>query len=232
MPQIELVSRESLSKEKWWGKLEASEQRSVLLETQALTEELVKHEMSRLGMGKHLKNLRSVLEPKKIFVKYVKSRYGDQFSIATAYRWIEIYENTEDKVPDVVLSTAIAHGYDVISTGMMEKMKTIPQPKTQDRVKIVHYLEKVKAAQKASETEERSVTAFPEYDLEVMKKELINFAGLRYDRLPQAPKVRQKWATEVIGMLLSRFNMKATEFNPIEVPEGFRVVRGRPKSAA
>jgi hypothetical protein len=223
MAQIELVSRESLAKENWWLKLEAKEQRVVLVETQALTEALVTYGMSRLAVGEHLNNLQAVLAPKKMFGKFLKTQC--RFSVATAHRYIDSYLKTKDRIPEAILRTAIARGYDVIDAKVVDKL---PPPKTEDREKIVTYLEKVESARK----EARQITAIPDYDSEVMKKEVINFIGLRYDRLPANPRLRQKWASEVIGMMLFRFKMKSSEFDPIEIPVGFQVVRGRPRVTA
>ena len=221
MPQIELVTRASVINTDWWNVLTSSEQRAMLLETQALTEEMVKFGMSRLAIGEHLLNIRSVLEPKRKFVNFLKTQC--RFSKATAYRYIETYARVRDNVPDLVLRTAIARGYDVIDMTMVEKL---PPPKTQDRTKIVKYLEKIEEVRRSERS--ASQDADLHYDSDTLMREAFNFVSLRFGRLPEDKKIRARWVGRLIGMMLSELGAKEEQaFAPVEVPDEFRMVRRR-----
>jgi len=222
MPEIELVTRSSFTNMDWWGVLTASEQRTVLIETQALTEEMVKYGMSRLAIGERLLNLRDILEPKRKFVNFLNTQC--RFSRATAYRYINTYLSIKDRVPEVVLRTAIARGFDITDAALVEKM---PPPKTHDRKKIVRYLEKIEECRR----EERSMAAEPEYDPDLLMREALNFVSMRFGRLPLNKQARGEWLEQLVGMLLSDLGMREEQsFVPIPVPEAFRVVRSRPKA--
>jgi hypothetical protein len=205
----------------WWSVLSASEQRAMLIETQALTEEMVKFGMSRLAIGEHLLNIRSVLEPKRKFVNFLKTQC--RFSKATAYRYIETYMRVRDNVPDLVLRTAIARGYDVIDMTIIEKL---PPPKTQDRTKIVKYLERIEEVRRS----ERSTSQEPEaaYDSDTLMREALNFVSIRFGRLPNDKKLRSRWVGRLIGMVLTELGSKEEQaFAPVDVPDEFRVPRKR-----
>lgn len=221
MPQIELVTRESVTNTNWWEVLSPQEQRTVLIETQALTEDMVTFGMSRLGIGEHLFNIREILEPKRVFTAFLRTHFRK--SKATAYRIIEDFLYTKERVPEIVLRTAIARGYDIIDAEIIEKM---PPPKTQDRVKIVKYLEKVDAVRK----EEKAAAPEPEYDPETLMREAFNFIAMRFHRLPNNSRTRMKWLDNLFGMVMSELGVQEERtFAPVEVPEGFRAVLGRPR---
>ena len=221
MQEIELVTRASVTNTDWWGVLTASEQRRVLIETQALTEEMVKYGMSRLAIGERLLNIRDVLEPKRKFVNFLNTQC--RFSRATAYRYINTYLSVKDRVPELVLRTAIARGFDITNAALVEKM---PPPTTHDRTKIVKYLEKVEEYRR----EERSTAADPEYDPDTLMRETLNFVSMRFSRLALSAKQREEWLEQLIGMILSDLGVQEEQsFAPVPVPEEFRVIRGRPR---
>jgi len=224
MPEIELVTRSSFTNTDWWGVLTAPEQRTVLIETQALTEEMVKYGMSRLAIGERLLNLRDILEPKRKFVNFLNTQC--RFSRATAYRYINTYLSIKDRVPEVVLRTAIARGFDLTNAALVERM---PPPKTHDRTKIVKYLEKMEKYRK----EERSTAAEPEYDPDLLMREALNFVAMRFNRLPLNNRARREWLEQLMGMLLSDLGVREEQsFAQIPVPDEFRVMRSRPKATS
>lgn len=225
MPQVILISREELAHENWWAKLNPAEQRTVLLETQGLTEQMVTWEMSRLGMGKHFKALQSVLEPKRIFVRFCR-RFSRLFSVKTIYRWIALYDGTGEEVPKLVLHTAIAQGFDVIDERMIQQMKKTPLPRTHDRAKIVKYLEKVEATVK-----KEKVVEIQRYTPEIGMKAAFHSVMGHYKRVP--PDKQAGWMEELIGLLMTKAGMmKRKPFAPVAVPKAFEVERGRPRITA
>ncbi len=168
MPQIELVTRASVVSKDWWNVLSASEQLSMLIGPPALTEEMVKFGMSRLAIGERLLNIRGVLEPNRNFINFLKTQC--RFSKADVYRYIETYMRVRDNVPDLVLRTAIARGYDVIDMTIIVRR---PPPKAQDRTKIVKDPERIEEARR----KERSTSHEPEfsYDSDTLMREAFNF---------------------------------------------------------
>jgi len=222
MPQVELVTRASLINTDWWSVLTASEQRAMLIETQALSEELVRFGMSRLAIGEHLHKIQTILEPKRKFVNFLKTRC--RFSRATAYRYIEAYTKVKNNVPDLVLRTAISRGYDVIDMMMMKKL---PPPKTQDLKKITRYLETIEKVRRA---ERPSQEVDAKYDPDILMREAFNFVSVRFNRLPDNGKSRSVWMGQLVGMMLTSLGVEEEQaFAPVNVPKEFRAVRGRPK---
>jgi hypothetical protein len=209
----------------WWKTLAAPEQRAVFLATQTLSEEMEKHGLSKLAIGQQLVRLREILEPKKKFCDYLRRNFPT-CSVATAYRWIEQYETAKDKLPESFMKVAMSQGYHVIDAEMVGIM---PPPKTQDRTKIVAYLQKLKNARK----EERTAREKTNVDEEMMMRECFNFVLSRYQRLPNRNRERSKWIEVLFGIILSEIGSDTERhFAPIEVPGKFRAVRGRPRNIA
>lgn len=225
MPQILLVPRSAMEKMPWWTELSPSEQRQVLLETQSLTEELDKFGLSKLAIGEHLVKLRDILEPKKKFVSYLKHNFPEAFSRATAYRWIDNYQTATNTLPAPFVEVAMSQGYHVIDAEMVEKN---PPPRTHDKAKIVAYLKKIKEEGKKAAKE----SAGDRDDPEDVKKELFNYGCIRIARLPNNSRTRANAIVEVAGLWFSYFGIQNEQaVSPLDVPEGLRAVRGRPRLA-
>ena len=224
MPSTQLVSRASLEQISWWGDLSAYEQRTVLIATQSLSSEMQQYGLSKLAIGKELVTLREILEPRKKFCDYLRKNFPT-CSVATAYRWIENYEIAKEKLPEGFLRVAMAQGYHVIDAEMIERL---PPPRTQDRAKIIAYLAKLKTARKV----EVNGTE-PAADPEMLLREAFNMVRSRYFRLPEDGRTRLEWLRSLFGMLLSEMGGgKQQAFAPVEVPQEFRIVRGRPRNVA
>lgn len=222
MPQIELVPRSALTTTKWWSKLNAGEQRLVLLETQSFVEHRVRCGLSRLAMGKHLLAIKEVLDHKGLWTAFLKSQCN--FSRATAFRYIAEYQRTAERLPEIILRVAIATGYDTIDAKTVEKL---PPPKTTDRAKIVTYLKKLSTA--ASDRRKR--TAEPEeLDSDAALRECLHFVKKRFERLPSGSRSRNRWLEQFVGMLIDDLGIKEEHsFTPVPVPSNLRVLPGRPR---
>jgi len=139
---IELAKRASVISTDWWKVLTASEERSMLIETQAYRADgQLRHVAT--AIGEHLRDIPNVLEPRRKFVAFLEMQC--RFSKATAYRYVETYVKVRGNIPDLVLRTAIARGYDVID---MTLIVPLPPPNTQDHTKIVKYLGQIEGAGK------------------------------------------------------------------------------------
>ena len=216
MGQIELIPRSEITANAWWGKLSPSEQRTVLLETQALSEEMVKFGMSRIAIGEHLVVLRDILEPKRIFTAYL--RRFKSFSKSSAYRYIEEFLEIKDRLPEVVLRTAMARGYKTIDLKMVDKN---PPPKTQNTNKIVAWLD----GTKKSSRKKRLSSGEPEIDRDTLVQECIHVVRSRAKKFTNG-NARKAFYREFGGMVL--WESGEESFTPIEIPERFTVRLGRP----
>lgn len=230
MPQ-HLVPIESLTALSGWEKLPASEQKAVEKETQALAYSMLEVGYSRLAVGEHLTNLQTILEPKRMFSKFLKIH---RFNRSTAYIHIAAYKNAKSTLPPAVLKVAMARGFKMLGDSedrplgvYTEAVKALPPPKTEDVTKIERWL---------IEVEERRMKIRPvsghmvvSVDSDTLKKECFRFFESRYKKLPQNHKTRMRWTEDLIGMMLSLLGVGgAKSFGPTAVPEGFRAVRGRP----
>lgn len=68
----------------------------------------------QLEMGKHLGRLREVLEPEKLWKRYIN--LFPNFTQASAYRYIWAWENAQRVLPPAVLTVATAGGYKLIDS--------------------------------------------------------------------------------------------------------------------
>jgi hypothetical protein len=223
MAQIGLIPRAAMETMPWWKTLSPSEQRSVLLTTQSLSEEMERHGLSKLAIGRHLVKLREILEPKKRFCDYLRRNFPT-CSVATAYRWIEHYESAREVLPEGFMRVAMSQGYHVIDAELVEKN---PPPRTQDRAKITAYLMKLKDERKKS----RAIRSEETVDQQALMRECFNFVLSRFERLPQNNKQQTLWLSTLFGTLLSELGVDGDQLvRPMAIPDGFRAVKGRPKS--
>jgi len=201
--------------------LTAEEQRTVLVHTQGASEELAKCGFSKLAAAEHLLKIRDILLPKRVFKHFLRHNFPT-CSVATAYRWIESYETAKQNLPDGVMQVAMAQGYHVIDAEMVKKA---PPPRTQDRSKIVAYLSKLSTMKREVRTAELS-----EPNADDLMRECFNFCVTRFEKLPEGGTTRSRCLYSLFGMLMFQlgFGVKQ-EFEPLEVPPGYRAVRGRPK---
>lgn len=200
-----------------WAKLNPEEQKAVKQEADAVFEARKLEGKSKAAMGQHLLNLRVILEPKRIFVSFIK--YNFHMSRATAYRYMDLYETGGKLLPAPILEAAITRGTAI----RKELIADNPPPKTDDPMQITAYLKKLE------ELPQRKPVAALETDPEQLMKECVNFVGTRYSRLEGTSRSKQKWVGNLIGMLLTKFEIHtATKFAPQEIPSAFTVQRGRP----
>jgi hypothetical protein len=92
---------EDLTKLSGWAKLPNAEQEAIKETTTKTAIALHDVSMARIAVGKQLLAARTVLEPKRIFTKWLKLMF--HMSKATAYRYIGLYEAAESKLSAPVL---------------------------------------------------------------------------------------------------------------------------------
>lgn len=222
MPSMELLTRSSLSSESWWDVLTPAEQRTMLIETQHLSEALCAFSMSRMAIGEHLLRIRDILQPKRKFKPFLRS-HCNSFTVATAYRWIDVYVATKDSVPELVLQTAIARGYDIVD---LEMVKRMPPPRTQDKAKIVAYLNRLKEARTA---ERVASTEQPTMNPDDLCERAFRFIEIVYEKLPDNPRTRSHWLEKLNGMITAK--LAGEERPALPAPKKVTVMKKK-KSAA
>jgi len=198
-----------------WSKLEAFEQDKVRQETLKLEEARGLESKSKLGQGEHLAKLQSILLPKKMFLSYIGEVFG--MSRPTAYRYIDLYNAAQSKLPAPILEMAIRNGTKINA----QILKANPPPKTEDRSAIKKYLDNLSPMRV-------EVAKSPDQLL----KECVNFVSTRWSQLPNNHKTRTAFVQALVGMLLGKFGIASTQtFAPMAVPDTFKAQRGRRKAA-
>jgi len=209
-----------------WAKLNATklsdaEQQVVQHEVKAVLEARKSEAKSKEAIGLHLRNMKDILEPKRIFVSSIK--YFFKWSRATAYRYMDLAEVAESILPGPVFEAAIERGTPI----RKEVIAQNPPPNTTNPQKISEYLTKLE------EMPIRRPQAALETNPEILAKEVVNFAGIRMDRLKASGKdarFMQSWTLNVVGMFLTKLGIAAElKVAPVAIPESFVVHRGAPR---
>lgn len=234
-----LVPDSVYSQLNWWDRLDEQEQKAVKTEGEQLAIALLNNGRSRLAIGEHLTNIQSVLEPKKLFVKFLKNFH---FSVKTAYRYMNGFKNAKRELPEKILSAAMARGYNMI--GESEKkplgvytsaVRQLPPPSNPTPEQANQWLDSVEQVRK--KTKATPVTEFaPEIqsvpqDPQTLLKECYRFVENRFKKLPDNARERGRWIKELVGYEMTIAGIeKSTAFLPKNPPEDFKAERGRPRT--
>jgi hypothetical protein len=229
-----IVKAEMFTTLPWWDKLTAHEQSNVIAEGQKLAQSMLTYGQARLQVGEHLAALQGILEPHNLFGKFLKTF---RFSVRTAYRYIAGYKNASARLPQAVLTAAMARGVNIVGDseekplGVYTKAaEALPPPTNPNPVQAETWLTQLEVVRKQNR---ETPTEMPAGDPEVLKREVVRFASLRFERLPQHKRTREAWAKQVVGLLMTKFGISTPQsFTPLPVPEEYQVHRGRPRSIA
>lgn len=233
-----LVPDAAFTELNWWDKLTEAEQKTLRAEGEQLAVALLNHGRSRLAIGEHLLNIQAVLEPKKLFVKFLKNFH---FSVKTAYRYMNGFKNAKANLPEPILQAAMARGYNMI--GESEKkplgiytnaVRQLPPPASPNREQVNQWLDSVEQVRK--KTRSTPVTEFsPEIqavsqDPDILLKECYRFVENRFKKLPGNARVRTQFVKNLVGYVLSMAGVKGSQpFMAIAPPSDFKAERGRPR---
>lgn len=238
-----LVPVTMFSSQKWWAKLSEAEQMTVTDEGFKLSQALLVNGASRMAVGEHLTNLQGTLEPHNLFGRFLKTFH---FSKRTAYRFISGFKNAKAKLPEPILKAAMARGINMLGDTdqkplgvYTDAVQRLPPPATADPAQANAWLDAVEQTRITVRQEANDAApgngsfTLPEpTDPQTALKECYRFVALRYKKLPTGARVRSKWLSGLVGMLLSELGVSGVQtFAPQAVPEDFRIVRGRPKAA-
>lgn len=202
-----------------WETLAPSDQSTIETEFFSLYESLRSLSLARLAVGEHLHNIRSILEPMRLFTKFLYSQTS--LSRATAYRYIDLYVATSSRLPPPVMEVVMERGVDTIN---LKRLEASPPPKTTSIVRINEWVDSIQAR---APKEERLESP------EDLKKDCYNYTHSRFTRLPSSHKIRSQWMRSLIGMMLADLGVSGLQsISPESPPEGFIAVRGRPRKIA
>lgn len=210
----------------WWGELTANVQQVVEAEDKALVEDILLAGKSQAGIGQHLLNLKKALKGR--FEKYVSQRF--QFTVRTAYRYIDDYERNNKLLPAPVLRMAMAKGYNLSrdTQKLQAVVKKMPPPKTDDPVKVENWLKDAKKASRGLKLVSLNGNEPEPEDQESIQKQCYRFMVLRLKLLPNK-RSQIKCLEAVAGMLYKELGVdEVRSIHPIEIPEDFPAVVGRP----
>jgi hypothetical protein len=232
-----LIPRETFVDLPWWKRLTPDDQQKVQQEGQALGRALVEEGFSRLAVGEHLSNLHELLEPQRLFVRFLKNFH---FSQRTAYRYINGFRNARERLPEYTLRRAIARGMNMIGDTeerplgvYTDAVKRLPPPAEPDPAAVDEWLDKVeerKRRQRSQQLQEGAgERAGVDTDPQAMMKEVFRNFRVRLRRLP-AGRTRGSWVKTLAGMMLAEAGIgNEQSIAPVAPPEDFRATRGRPR---
>lgn len=228
-----IIPKEKLTALPWWAKVEAGDQKVVLTEAEALARQLYVNGQSRLAIGMHLEAIRTKLEPYGLF-----GRFLNYFNIkrTIAYRRMAEYKNSKAILPAPVLEAAMARNINILGEKEDQPLgvytnavKALPFPTNPTREQATVYLDQLEDVRKKMGREHAAVAAdVTPADAEEVTKEVFKFASNQIRKVEAAAQVTV--LQNIVGMLLTKFEQKATKFTPKPIPEGFDVGRGRPKA--
>lgn len=215
IPHIQL---ETLS---GWDSLISQDQQTIQKETKLLVESIYEAGKSRLKIGEHLTKVRDILEPKRMFMKYLKTL---RFSRSTAYRFMDTFIGAKTILPSPIMQVALMRGTDSINARLV---KAFPPPKSNDVKVISTYLDNIaKKERNRRDKPDESKLA------EIMKKECFNFIRTRWERLPDSMTKRDKtaWMNDLRGMTMTLQGVSNTlTIEATAIPSNYVVPRGRPR---
>lgn len=201
-----------------WASLSSSEQRTIQQSTLEVDRGLRQAGAARLAVGEHLFRVREILEPRQMFTVYLLNCF--EFSKASAYRWIEIYLAAKTILPAPYVRVAMLRGTDKLN---VKRIASNPPPKTTSVIKISEYLDAM----------EKPIPRVNTTSNEDLQKEAFNFICNRFQKVEGDDRDRVGWLHSLVGMLLAVAGIGSPQsIAPVAVPEGFRIVRGRPRLMA
>lgn len=233
-----LVPETAYTELNWWERLDPQEQNKVKAEGEQLAVALLNHGRSRLAIGEHLRNIQAVLEPKNLFVKFLKNFH---FSVKTAYRYMNGFTNAQRELPASVLSAAMARGYNMIGETEQKPLgiytsavRQLPPPANPTPEQANQWLDSVEQVRKKTRstpeagfaTEAEAITQSPE----LLLKECYRFIENRFKKLPENARERSRWMKDLIAYEMSLIGLeKSTPIMPKAAPSDFKAERGRPR---
>lgn len=228
---LQLVKRDFFTALPFWTDLNAAERQAVESHTRALAVAMAGQAQTRLEMGEHLMGIRAVLEKKRCFRKYVVENL--RFGWRTAYRYMRGYQTTRDRVPDYALRLAAARGIDLVGIhperpfgSYTEAVKRLPVPKAE--AAVPEWLEKLEAARRAQNAKKGPSGSSRAPEARMIR--VYRYTTGQYGRVKEGgTSSAHRWGLKLLGVLLTEFGLPAQRIEPVDIPDGFKAVLGRPR---
>lgn len=220
-----------LRKLDFWGELSASEQRTILVETQGAQLGVAKIRQGHIDFARHMTNLHPVLRKSKRWVKYC-SQMG--LNYRTVRRHIEGYQMALKTAHPNIIDVAATRGTNMFSPSadptkplgdFTEALKALPPPKDPDPKAAVKYVEAAEAyVQKHPPRRRRGVRR-----VETARRWLDAFQTARnaYKSISDT-RARRVQALRFIRVLMGEFGLAAGRVEPETVPAEYLRRPGRP----
>jgi len=181
--------------------------------------------MSGLKIGKVLKDIHTLLDPRGQFTPYLNSLPG--FSVATAYRYMSAYEGAIANMPKNILNTVIAAGLPMLGTGdkpygkYSDVIKKHPMPKDPSDEEAQQYIAEVQA--EYSKTRKKGGAKVPNPD--ALKYEAFTSVLKKYSKVPDNAK--QYWIKQLFSYVLGNLGMDGVwEITPKKPPASWVSAKG------
>lgn len=199
-----------------WAKLPEPQKRTLTEETTALSKALQQVSQAKLLVGEHLYNVREILDPLRVFTKYLKTMF--HMSKATAYRYIALYTAAKSIFSKPVLEVAMMRPDDRLT---LQAIKDAPKPpRTANVIAINDYLDRLQQTKPTTPTlQARTPTEL----------QRVLFHSIRLVLNKMSNPAKRKAFEIVCGMVLSEIGVKQLTIKASAVPDTFQVSRGRPK---
>lgn len=199
-----------------WDALQKEEQTTIQSLTELALQDLETEHKSRLSFGTHLITLNDILRPQGMWKAYLHSTFS--MSQASAYRYMDLAKAVQERLPDHLRELAIRRGVDI----RPRALKMVPVVKSDDPKKIEAYFEKI------SRPAPRVIAITD--NLDQITKDCVHYTLTRIKRLPKNSRTKANFLRSYVGILISELGIESKQtFEPVEMPEQYRVLRGRPR---
>lgn len=206
----------------WFTTLTATEQSIIRRETDGLGNAMIRFGMGKIAIGEHLSRIREILEPKSLWVKYLRTL--NAFSIATAFRYIQTYESAKGMLDAPVLRIVMQKGLNVIDGDVLAKL---PAPMTSDPAALDEYVNKLELVRRDSRVR---TTFLISQDPDTIIRECVDMVNTRLNRLPDAVKNKGEYIRKFVGALVTSQGISnPITFEPLALPASQKRSRGRPR---
>lgn len=234
-----IVSIDEFAKQNWWTKLKANEQRIVEQESKQLEEEMQKLLFSGLQIGVHFDRLHKILEPKRLWLKYLKSHFNG-ISQKTVYRYIKRWENAKRNLPKPVLRIAAVRGMDICGDTddrplgpYTDIVKRMPPPDTESERDINEWLDRIeeKRLKRIEERRAPGSVIVEVGDGEEMAKDCYQLFVRCLGRLqPKSHKAKSAFVLRLSGLMFAKIGVSGVQsVEVVAIPPEFERKRGRPR---
>lgn len=198
-----------------------------------ISADLLAESRCKTSLGEHLQKVQAVLEPHNVFGRFLKNTF--HMSVRQAYRYIAMAKNAKAGLPEPVFKVAVARGMDIAGTSdakpfgaYTEAIRRMPPPATATEEQAATYLTQLDDVRKQVRSEAATGITLVPADPETTVRECYKFVTLKFKRLPQNKRTLHAAQQKLIGLLIADWGLGAQTFIPVQVPESYKVGRGRP----